>query len=119
MFHYRSNPDYRAIDHRLRTVESELQRIGRKATDQVSAANEQIGDVLAPIMSEIADRIRTGGRYAGDEAARLGNDAVRLGTRIGNHTLRQIAAEMKHRPLMTLAVAVGVGMLIGIAGRRQ
>jgi ElaB/YqjD/DUF883 family membrane-anchored ribosome-binding protein len=119
MFHYRSGPDYSAIDHRLRAVEGELERIGRKATRQASAASEQIGDTLAPIMSEIADRIRSGGRYAGDEAARLGNDAVKLGTRVGNDAVRLIAAEVEHRPLVTIAVAIGVGMLIGFAGRRQ
>ena len=71
MFHYRSAPDYSALDHRLRAIEGELQRIGRKAGRQASATSEQIGDALAPIMSEIADRIRSGGRYAGDEAAHL------------------------------------------------
>jgi hypothetical protein len=115
MFHYRSGPDYSGIEHRLRAVEGEL----RKATRQASAASNQIGDTLAPIISEIADRIRSGGRYAGDEAARHGNDAVQLGMRVGNDALRVIAAEVKRRPLVTLVVAVGVGMLIGIAGRRQ
>jgi hypothetical protein len=119
MFHYRSAPDYSAIDHRLRAIEGELQRIGRKAGRQASATSEQIGDALAPVMSEIADRIRSGGRYAGDEAARLGNEAVRLGTRVGNDALERIAGEVEQRPLVTLAVAIGVGMLIGgMAGRR-
>jgi ElaB/YqjD/DUF883 family membrane-anchored ribosome-binding protein len=27
--------------------------------------------------------------------------------------------EVEHRPLVTLAVAIGVGILIGIAGRRR
>ena len=40
----------------------------------------------------------------GNEAAKLGNDA-----------LRRLSSEVEHRPLVTLAVAVGVGMLIGVA----
>jgi hypothetical protein len=120
MFHYRSSADYSAMDHRLRAIESELARIGRRASRQASTTSEQIGDALAPIMSEIADRIRSGGRYAGDEAARLGNEAVRLGRRVGNDTLERVATEVEHRPLVTLAVAIGVGMLIGgMAGRRH
>jgi hypothetical protein len=119
MFHHRSTSDYSAIDHRLSAIEHELARVGRKAGRQASAASEQIGDTLAPIMSEIADRIRSGGSYAGGEAARLGNEAVKVGTRMGNDALRRVAAEVEHRPLVTLAVAIGVGMLIGMAGRRH
>jgi hypothetical protein len=37
------------------------------------------------------------------EAAKLGNDA-----------LRRLSNEVEHRPLVTLAVAVGVGILVGI-----
>jgi ElaB/YqjD/DUF883 family membrane-anchored ribosome-binding protein len=121
MFHYRS-PDVSAIDHRLRAIENQLERIGRKAGRGASAgmaAGEQIGDTLAPILSDIADRLRSSGRYAGDEAARFGNEAVKIGARVGNDALRRLAVEVEHRPLVTLAVAIGVGMLIGMAGRRN
>ncbi|HMF26015.1 MAG TPA: hypothetical protein VKG24_28370, partial [Pseudolabrys sp.] len=40
------------------------------------------------------------------EAAKLGNDA-----------LRRLSNEVEHRPLVTLAVAVGVGILVGLASR--
>jgi hypothetical protein len=33
--------------------------------------------------------------------------------------LRRIASEVEHHPLVTLAVAIGIGILIGIAGRRH
>jgi hypothetical protein len=124
MFHYRSsaNPQLSAIERQLRALENELERIGRKAgrraTAGVSAAGDQIGDTLAPILNEIVDRLRSGGRLAGDEAARFGNEAVKVGARVGNDALRRLATEVEHRPLVTLAVAIGVGILIGIAGRR-
>jgi hypothetical protein len=41
-----------------------------------------------------------------DEAAKLGNDA-----------LRRLSNEVEHRPLITIAVAVGVGILVGLASR--
>jgi hypothetical protein len=41
-----------------------------------------------------------------DEAAKFGNDA-----------LRRLSNEVEHRPLVTLAVAVGVGILVGLASR--
>ena len=45
--------------------------------------------------------------------------AVKIGGRMGNDALHRITTEVEHRPLATLAVAIGVGILIGIAGRRH
>jgi hypothetical protein len=126
MFHHRSSvfaPRISVIEGHLRALEQELEKVGRKAgrrtTAAASAAGDQIGDAIATSLSEMVDRFRTGRRLAGDEAARLGNEAVRIGTRIGNDTLQRIATEVKHRPLVTLAVAIGAGILIGFAGRRR
>jgi len=123
MFHYRHAPDLSTIERRLRAIESDLERYGRKtgrrASSSLSAAGEQIGDAMSPILSEIADRIRDGGRVAGGEAARLGNEAVRLGARVGNQALTRVSDEIEQRPLLTVAVAVAVGVLIGMAGRRS
>jgi ElaB/YqjD/DUF883 family membrane-anchored ribosome-binding protein len=123
MFHYRHTPDLTTIERRLRSIESDLERYGRKAgrraSTGLSAAGEQIGDALSPILSEIADRIRDGGRLAGDEAARFGNQAVKLGARMGNQALARVGEEVEQRPLVTLAVALAVGVLIGMAGRRS
>jgi hypothetical protein len=122
MFHYR-NPELSVIEGRLRAIESDLARYGRKAGRRASsgmaAAGEQIGDALSPILSEIADRLRDGGRYAGDEAARFGNEAVKLGARMGDQALTRVSQEVERRPLITLAVAIGIGVLIGMAGRRS
>jgi ElaB/YqjD/DUF883 family membrane-anchored ribosome-binding protein len=57
-------------------------------------------------LSSIADRFRGGAHSMGDEAAKLGNDV-----------LRRLSNEIEHRPLVTLAVAVGVGILVGLAIR--
>jgi hypothetical protein len=126
MFHHRSTsfaPHISAIEGHLRALEGELGQIGRKAgrraSNRLSDAGDQIGDAIAPILSDLIDRIRNGRRLAGDEAARYGNEAFKAGTRIGNDTLSRIATEAEHRPLVTLAVAIGVGILIGMAGRRR
>jgi ElaB/YqjD/DUF883 family membrane-anchored ribosome-binding protein len=34
----------------------------------------------------------------------------------GNDTLRRLASEVAHRPWIALAVAIGVGILIGATG---
>jgi ElaB/YqjD/DUF883 family membrane-anchored ribosome-binding protein len=38
---------------------------------------------------------------------------------MGNTAVRRLSDEVEHRPLVMLAVAVGVGILIGIASRRR
>jgi ElaB/YqjD/DUF883 family membrane-anchored ribosome-binding protein len=122
MFHYRSTPSLASLEGRLRSIERDIERMGRQAGRRASsgaaAASEQIGEALSPILSEIADRIRDGGRFAGDEAARVGNEAVRFGARMGNQALRRVSEEVEQRPLMTLAVALAIGVLIGMSGRR-
>ena len=54
-----------------------------------------------------------------DGAGSLGNEAVKVGARVGNDALDQIATQAKNRPLVAFAVAIGVGILIGVAVRRS
>jgi ElaB/YqjD/DUF883 family membrane-anchored ribosome-binding protein len=123
MFHQRSSafaPSISAIEGRLRALENELDRVGRKAgrraSANVSAAGDHIGDAIASAVTEIVDRFRSGRRLAGDEAVRFGNEAAKFGAKVGNDALERVASEVEHRPLVTLAVAIGVGILIGMAG---
>jgi ElaB/YqjD/DUF883 family membrane-anchored ribosome-binding protein len=126
MFHRRSrefDPRISAIAGHLRAIEKELGGIGnsagRRASASATAAVNQISDAIGQILKEIEDRFRTGQRLAVDEAVSLSNEAVKAGARIGNDALERIATQARYRPLVTLAVAVGVGILIGIAGRRS
>jgi ElaB/YqjD/DUF883 family membrane-anchored ribosome-binding protein len=123
MFHQRTSafaPSISAIEGRLRALEKEIDRVGRKAgrraSDNVSAAGDHIGDAIASAVTEIVDRFRSGRRLAGDEAVRFGNEAAKFGAKVGNDALERVASEVEHRPLVTLAVAIGVGILIGMAG---
>ena len=116
-----------AIERHLRAIESELAQIGqyagRQAADGAPAVASNIGDQISTaivgVLNDIADRYRSGRRFAGDEAVRLGNEAVRAGTRVGNDALNRLAVNVERRPLAALAVAIGVGVLIGMAGRRH
>jgi hypothetical protein len=123
MFHQRPSafsPDLSAIEGRLRALENEINRVGRKAGRRasagLSAAGDQLGDAVASAVNEIVERFRSGRRITSDEAMRLGSDAARFGTRIGNDALHRLTDEVEHRPLTMLAFAIGIGILIGIAG---
>src|SRR6266700_1437026 len=98
-----------AIEQRLRALEQRLERMGRDAGRQAGAslsqAGDQIGDALASALNEIVDQLRGRARSAGDEAAKLGNVA-----------LHRVSDRVQAYPFAALAIAVGVGLLIGLAG---
>ena len=126
MFHHRPTDfDTRigSITGHLRAIEKELGGIGRSAGRGVSAGatatGGHIADAIGPILSEIVDRFGRGQRAAIDQAASFGNETINFGTRVGNDAMGRVVSEAKNRLLATLAVAVGVGLLIGFAVRRS
>lgn len=123
MFHQRKSAFDRNIstlEGRLHALEDQIDKLGRsagrRASANVSAAGDHIGDAIAAAVTEIVERFRSGRRVAGDEAMRFGNEAAKFGAKVGNDALERVASEVEHRPLITLAVAVGVGILIGMVG---
>ena len=80
-----------------------------------SEASEQIGEAVSTIVSDMIDRFRERGRAAGDGAARLGGQALKLGAGYGSDALRRVSTEAEDRPLIMLGVALGIGVLIGAA----
>lgn len=85
------------------------------ARDYVSDALDQVSETLAATAeqlrggaAEAAERLSEGARGIGNEAARLSQDA-----------LRKVEDEVSQRPLLTLAIAAGIGFLAGTAGRRR
>lgn len=99
-------PNVREIERRLRSLEQQLERVGDRASASTAEAVERVGAAIAPVLSSTADRLRGGAHSMSDEAAKLSNEA-----------LRRLSNEVEHRPLITLAVAVGVGILVGLASR--
>ena len=99
-------PNVREIETRLRSLERQVERVGDRTSASTAEVVERVGAAIAPVLSNIADRFRGGTHSMSGEAAKLGND-----------TLRRLSNEVEHRPLVTLAVAVGVGILVGLASR--
>ena len=109
------------IERLLREFEARLARmtgVAARAPAGVSRRADGLGDTIASALSDMADRI--GGRahnvVHNVDVARLGDEALQL----GNAALRKLAREVERRPLVTLAVAVGVGALaVGLLARRN
>jgi len=122
MFQYRTSdfaPSVTAIQKHLGAVEKELEKIGRIAGRRTSAAaasaSDQIGDAISTILSDMVVRVRKGGELAGDQAGRFGNQALGLGAKYGGDALERVAGQAEERPLLTVGVALGIGILIGAA----
>ncbi len=122
MFQYRSNsfgPSVTAIQNHLGAVEKELEKLGRiagrRGSVAASAAGVQIGETISAALGDMIDRLRDRGEAASAQAARLGNRAVKLGAGYGGDALARVSAQAEDRPLLTLGVALGIGVLIGAA----
>jgi ElaB/YqjD/DUF883 family membrane-anchored ribosome-binding protein len=122
--------DIGEIDRRLRALERTLERVGGRVSAGAGQAADRVGESVAAALGNIAERFRNGAGSMGDEAAKFGseaarfgakygNEAFKLGTRYGNDAVRRLADEVEHRPLVTLAVAVGVGILVGLVSHRR
>jgi ElaB/YqjD/DUF883 family membrane-anchored ribosome-binding protein len=106
------------LDRLLNDLEQRLSRLARMLPSSGSAAApamDRVGDAVATALGDIAHKFRNRARTAGAGASRAGEDALQL----GNDALRKLAHEVGQRPLVTLAIAVGVGALAaGLLARR-
>jgi ElaB/YqjD/DUF883 family membrane-anchored ribosome-binding protein len=107
--------DIGEIERRLRALEQRLGRVGDRASASAAQTADRVGETIASALTSMAERFRGGAGTMGDEAARIGSGAAKL----GNDALRRLSNEVEHRPLVMLAVAVGVGILVGLASHRR
>jgi ElaB/YqjD/DUF883 family membrane-anchored ribosome-binding protein len=103
------------IGRRLQALEKSLEKLGARASTTGRDTAENVGDVIASALSGWADRFRQGTSTVGGQSAALGKDAAKLGA----VALNRITDQTGRRPLFALAIAVGVGILIGIAMRNS
>src|SRR5262245_37207662 len=104
--------DIAEIEREIARLMGDLEnRVGRLRTltkNSAAHAASDAGEYVSEALAETAERLRNGAHAVTDEAARVGNEA-----------LRKIEDEIEQRPLLTLAIAAGIGFLAGMAGRRQ
>ncbi len=103
------------IERRLNALEKRLNEIGTRFSTNSRDIVGDLGDVIASALSDWAERFRQGASTVGDQSAALGKDAARLGT----IAIDRIGEESRQRPLIAVAVALGVGILLGIAFRKS
>jgi hypothetical protein len=90
-----------------RTIRSAVAGASGQVGQAAVRASHQVGDMVADSLTDFADRVR-GSATSVTSAARMGTGA-----------LQKIGGEIERRPLMTVAIALGIGFLAGMAGRRE
>lgn len=95
------------LEKRLRRLSSLSNSAEEEISDAIGHVGDFVNDALAGIMNRVRESAANVGQSVADEASQLGNKAV-----------KRVVDEIEHRPLMMLAVALGVGFLVGFANRR-
>ena len=98
----------REIGQLMHDIEARVGRLNALAKRSAKGAAEDASEFVSEAVSDAADRMRNGAHSVSDEASRLSSDAI-----------RRIEDEIGQRPLLTLAIAAGIGFLAGMAGRRH
>jgi ElaB/YqjD/DUF883 family membrane-anchored ribosome-binding protein len=101
------------IERRLRALEKTLEKAGARNYSTARDTADNLTDAVASALFGWADRFRQGANAVGDQSTALRKDAARY----GGAALARISDETEERPLIGLAVALGVGILIGMAAR--
>ena len=103
------------LDRMLRDVEYRLTRLSRTASRAAPGAMDRAGDTIVNTLNDVAGRLRGPARSTMADAVEFGDEALR----VGNDALRKLRREAEQRPLLLLAVAAGVGALaLGLLCRR-
>jgi ElaB/YqjD/DUF883 family membrane-anchored ribosome-binding protein len=102
------------LERQVRSLERRLDAVANKAPAAIARKTDDLSEVVVSALAAMADRFRNGAASFGD-AGDLGREAARLGT----DALQRVSKEVERRPLVTLGVAVGVGILVGLMSHRR
>jgi ElaB/YqjD/DUF883 family membrane-anchored ribosome-binding protein len=89
-------------------LEDRIERINRLTKRGAGHAVDGVNDLVFGALSGVTDRVRDNARSVSDDAAKIGNQAI-----------GQIAHQIDKRPLLTLAIAAGIGFIAGLARRQD
>jgi ElaB/YqjD/DUF883 family membrane-anchored ribosome-binding protein len=98
----------REIGQLMHDIETRVGKLQALAKRSAKNAAESATEFVSDSVSGAADSVRNGANAVSDEASRMAGDAI-----------RRIEDEVSQRPLLTLAIAAGIGFLAGMAGRRH
>jgi ElaB/YqjD/DUF883 family membrane-anchored ribosome-binding protein len=103
------------IERRLRGLEKTIEKLASRTSSQARDTAGGLADIVASVLSNWAPRFREGGNALSDRSAALGTDAARYGIA----AFDRVSEETEQRPILAIAIALGMGILIGMATRSR
>ncbi len=96
----------------IASLDERIERLNRLtkqgAAHAASGANDIVLDALSGLTGRVTGRAQAGVASASDEVAKFGTEAV-----------NRFVREIDKRPLLTLAIAAGIGFIAGLARRPE
>ncbi len=99
-----------AIEDLMSDLEKRLKRLNGTAKAEVSGAGADIHDFVSDALAGIMKRVRTG-------AGSISDTVAEEATSVSGDVLKRVVDEVEHRPFVMLAVAAGIGYIIGMSRR--
>ncbi len=105
--------DMRAeVDELIASLEERLDRINtltkRSASNAADGVNELVVNAISGLTSQVADRAKSNANIVTDEVAKFGTKAF-----------QRVVREIDRRPLLTVAIAAGIGFAFAMARRQS
>ena len=100
-------PDSDEIVRIMRDLAGPLAQLAAYVSAGARDARYSMPERISETLTDIGTTVGHGARSVGDQA-----------TRVGRTALVRVEDEVTHRPLLALAIAAGIGFLIGAMNRR-
>jgi len=100
------------VDDMIASLEQRLghlKQVARRGASHVSEdANDMMFNAISGFTGQMADRVQSNAQAVSNEMSRMGNSAM-----------KRVAKEIDQHPLLTLAIAAGIGFIAGLARRPE
>ena len=107
------------VNRLLDDLEGRLARLSGMLPSVAPSKVDRVSETIAAALNDVADRFSGRARAVSKDAGRLSERWTSDAMQLGDEALRKVAREVEHRPLVTLAIAVGIGALAaGLLARR-
>ena len=108
------------VNRLLDDLEGRLSRLSSMLPSVAAASKaDRVSETIASAINDIADRFSNRARAVSKDAGRVSERWASDAMHLGDDALRKVAREVEQRPLVTLAIAVGIGALAaGLLARR-
>lgn len=98
------------IEGLISDLEKRLRKLNRSMREEASGASSDVTDFVSEALSGIMKRVR-------ESSESLAEDVSERAAKVGGDAIKRVSQEVEHRPLTLLAIAAGIGFLLGMARR--